>query len=483
MKNWSPKPKRAETDPEQPEQPKPLPIRFFEIYFRVFWKLCIIGLISGLGVVLGILIAYGAGYLAPAPQYTTLFALIGVALYFIFVLSPYFAGVSYVIRNFSRQEHAWISDIFTIAKKNYRRAVIVGIIDVVLIFMLYFSFAFYSLQTGVMAAFRYIIGMMALLLLWMHYYLYTMLVTFDFGLKALYLNSLMFALSRVLWNILITVIVLFLATLEYSAAMLFLANGDTILVLLMISVLGLGALFYTVGFWTYPTIKTKIIDRILRRRTMLQKGAAAPCEFYALRDLSYLGFEYFEIPLCELEALSAAEFVDFSERFKAFSLRALAGAGFCTEADLAGVEKLLADRRELLERAVNLGISILLMPAPKSFDKQTKQALIAVGEEAARHHMTLCLTSDANSKVYNKIRDLGQSNIKWAVRFAADHAEDKKAWEDGIDQLRYVGLQQPADEAAQRALLERLRDLNYEGGVTLFGDGERTAEELRRFNR
>ena len=466
----------------QKEGTAPLPIRFFQIYVRVFWKLCLLGLIAGAGVVLGILIALGAAYISPVDRLSTLFGLLGVGLYYVFVVSPFFAGTSYLVRNFSRQEHAWISDIFTIARKNYWRAVAVGAIDVLIAFMLYFSFAFYTMQAGFMNFFRYIIFMIAILFLWMHYYLYTMLVTFDFSLKALYINSLMFALNRFFWNILITFIVLFLLVLEYSAAMLFLTNGDTILVLLIVSVLGLGALFYTVGFWTYPTIKSKIIDRIMHRRTMLKKGAVAPCEFYTLRDLSYLGYEYFEIPLPQLDALSAAEFVDFSERFKAFSLCTMAGADFCTEADLADVNKLIANREELLSRAENLGISILLMEAPGNFDEKTQLALAKVAEEAARHHMTLCLIGNVDNTVYDSIRELNRSNVKWAVRFSKDHNLDNKTWEDGIDQLRYVLLEQPAEEAEQKALLERLRDLSYEGGVTLFG-GERSEEELRRFNR
>ena len=36
----------------QKEGAAPLPIRFFQIYVRVFWKLCRLGLIAGAGVVL-----------------------------------------------------------------------------------------------------------------------------------------------------------------------------------------------------------------------------------------------------------------------------------------------------------------------------------------------------------------------------------------------------------------------------------------------
>ncbi|MBQ1935499.1 MAG: hypothetical protein II351_01445, partial [Clostridia bacterium] len=143
---------------------------------------------------------------------------------------------------------------------------------------------------------------------------------------------------------------------------------------------------------------------------------------------------------------------------------------------------LMADREEVLSRAENLGISILLMEAPESLDETLQLALEKVAEEAARHHMTLCLVSTANSTVYDAIRELNRSNVKWAVRFLKDHDLENKTWEDGIDQLRYVLLEQPAEEAEQKALLERLRDLSYEGGVTLYG-GERSEEELRRFKR
>lgn len=478
MKNKKQKSKPQE---EKTLKPAPLPLRFFQIYVRVFWKLCIIGLLSGLCVVLGGIAAWGAVKIFNFTPFWE--ALLGIAVFYILVGAPFLSGIAYVIRNFSRQEHAWISDIFTIARKNYWRSVVVGLIDVVLAFMLYFSFAFYSMQAGEMYYLRYVIGMLAILFLWMHYYLYTMLVTFDFSIKALYLNSLLFALSRFVWNILITVIVAVLAVLEYSAVLLFFTNGDTILVLLLVSVLGLSTLFYTVGFWTYPSIKSKIIDRIIRRRTMLKKGAAALPDFYTLRDLSYLGYEYFELPLSALEQMSAAEYADFAERFKAFSLRALAVGDILTESELKAENAPLSLHEEGLERAQNLGVGILWMQAPKSWDEKTKQVLIAVGEAAARYHMTLCLMSAASDAVYTEIRMLGQSNVKWAARFLASDLLADKTWEDGIDQLYYVCLQQPGDLEEQQTLLERLRDLNYEGGVTLYGDTERTEEELRCFDR
>lgn len=478
MKNKKQKSKPQE---EKTFKPAPLPLRFFQIYVRVFWKLCVIGLLSGLFVVLGGFAAWGAVKLFHFTPFWE--ALLGIAVFYILVGAPFLSGIAYVIRNFSRQEHAWISDIFTIARKNYWRSVAVGLIDVVLAFMLYFSFAFYSMQAGEMYYLRYVIGMLAILFLWMHYYLYTMLVTFDFSIKALYLNSLLFALSRFVWNILITVIVAVLTVLEYSAVLLFFTNGDTILVLLLVSVLGLSTLFYTVGFWTYPSIKSKIIDRILRRRTMLKKGAAALPDFYTLRDLSYLGYEYFELPFSALEQMSAAEYADFAERFKAFSLQALAVGDIFAVSELKTEDAPLSLHEEGLERAQNLGVGILWMQAPKSWDEKTKQALITVGETAARYHMTLCLMSAATDAAYTEIRMLGQSNIKWAARFLASDLLVDKTWEDGIDQLYYVCLQQPGNPEEQQTLLERLRDLNYEGGVTLYGDTERTEEELRCFDR
>lgn len=142
---------------------------FFEIYFRKFWKLITANL---------------------------LFVLVSLPLATIGLAN---AGLTYVTRNFAREKHAFVSsDFFDTIKKNWKQALAVGIINgivtIVLVFDLYITIYLHVFtNTIVNMIYLAVSGVIAVVFVFMKYYIYMMMITFKLSIKQLYKNSFLFA--------------------------------------------------------------------------------------------------------------------------------------------------------------------------------------------------------------------------------------------------------------------------------------------------
>ena len=203
---------------------------FFDIYFRKFWKLCILNMLY---------------FVSCLPIVT-----IGAAT----------AGFTYVLRNFAREEHAFLwSDYFDTVKKNWKMSTIVFLIDIVVALLAFSAFSFYTspdvgLPSIVNTIATALITMMSLLYLFMHYYIYVMLVTFNVTFKQLFKNSFIFAIIGLWRNLLVTVLLLILGVL----IVLFFPMSIIVVFFIALSTMG-----FIVNFTVYPLIKRHMIDPIV----------------------------------------------------------------------------------------------------------------------------------------------------------------------------------------------------------------------------
>ncbi len=153
---------------------------FFEIYFRKFTKILLLNII---------------------------YVLLCIP---IITIGPATAAMTYCMRNFAREDHADISDFFEQFKKNFWQAlgvsIIQGICAVAIIFGLVF---YYSLMAhdNVFGFFGFCFALMgAVLFLFMSYYIYMLIVTFEQNLRQLIKNSFLFAFLGLGRNIITTII-------------------------------------------------------------------------------------------------------------------------------------------------------------------------------------------------------------------------------------------------------------------------------------
>lgn len=250
---------------------------FFELFGRKFTRLiqlnllffvCLIPIIIGLYTSFGFnpnLFTDGAvnmEVLKTQPLIQLSGDIVGLVIYILslFITGPAIAGFTYVIRNFQRQEHAWVmSDFKDNFKSNFKQATILAFIDSVVYFLLYVAFVFYTYAlpahssplTNFAPMLTAVIVVIAIVYTWMHYYIYVMMVTFDLRLKDIMRNALIFALGKLPLNVMITLIC--------GAIVIASVIFNTVIGIILSAIITLSLIGYIIVFSVYPTIENYLI--------------------------------------------------------------------------------------------------------------------------------------------------------------------------------------------------------------------------------
>ncbi len=126
-------------------------------------------------------------YYANVPQVIQLLLLaLSVLAY-----GPMRCGVTYVLRNYSRRTHSWISDIWDKAKENWKQGMLFGVIDCLLAYLIAFNMT-YTPAAGYetfMQIARYLSLLVGILYIFMRKYIYLMIVTVRLNLSSLIKNA------------------------------------------------------------------------------------------------------------------------------------------------------------------------------------------------------------------------------------------------------------------------------------------------------
>ena len=176
------------------------------------------------------------------------------------------AGITNVTRNIARDNHSFgLSDYFETIKKNLKQSLAVGFINTIITALLVFGAWFYNesyLQTQqeLSLAGLIMILIVAAIFGMMQFYMYTLMITFDFKLKGLYLNSFKFVLLN-LWRNLLCGICLVVAYGIYVFIALLFNDIRIWLIELIIMIATLPAFKHLlIQFFTFGSIKKYIID-------------------------------------------------------------------------------------------------------------------------------------------------------------------------------------------------------------------------------
>lgn len=218
---------------EGPGVPKDAPpksrfVVFFEVLGRKFWNIIKVNLLFNLFNIPALIffIFFSMYYLDLLIQAGALeVPMDDIALYLLGVVVPLLlpavcfplittgpaqAGMTYVLRNYSREEHSFIwSDFIEHAKKNFKQSMIVGLINCVVTVLSLIDIYIYLNIEGtslwVTAANALIIVAFGLFAM-MSMYIYPMMVTFKLTIKQLYKNAFLFAIMKFFPNLLILII-------------------------------------------------------------------------------------------------------------------------------------------------------------------------------------------------------------------------------------------------------------------------------------
>lgn len=114
----------------------------------------------------------------------------------IVTIGPATAGMTWVLRNWARDEHAWVwSDFFDHMKSNFWQGLALFAIDVLAAFVLWVNIRFYNAMGQANQIFymiKYLVLGIALIFAMMHIYIYPMMVTYKMRLRDMLKNAFIF---------------------------------------------------------------------------------------------------------------------------------------------------------------------------------------------------------------------------------------------------------------------------------------------------
>ena len=254
-------------DPNAP--PSPGIVVFFQVFFRKFWKLIQVNLLFVLFNIPALAAMLAAVmFLFPAQvsddivldlffRLSVGFVLVAIP---IITVGPAQAGFTYVLRNFAREEHAFIwYDFKDNAKKNLKQSLIICFIDFVLVIVFGFVINFYIKfpDGGSLTAFAAGIAIIAFIFfLMMHIYIYPMLVTFKLTVKQIYKNAFIFSIVGLIPNLMIIILCIALVLLTF-----FFNTYIGILLYIFITSSFIGLILNS---YAWPKLKKYMVDRIIR---------------------------------------------------------------------------------------------------------------------------------------------------------------------------------------------------------------------------
>ena len=211
--------------------------RFFELYFRNFWKL---------------ISAQFWCVLLSLPVLTTGLGQVGLA---------------YVCRMAARDKHTFVtSDFFDAIKKNWKRALPLGIINCIILAVfavdmwLLYIFSTHSNMSPVMCSIVFVASMFFFTAFsFAKFYQYTLMITFDFKLKTIIKNSWLFATLGVKHNIIIGLSLSAVYIAMFWALYINYRIALPIIILLLLFIFPSFRMFL-IQFNVFPEVKKYIID-------------------------------------------------------------------------------------------------------------------------------------------------------------------------------------------------------------------------------
>ena len=166
--------------------------RFWEVYFRKFFDLIKVNLLFAIPTAIILVLSFMFGMFITSVNANLSF-LGWLPMIF---LSPFVAGLTFVCRNYAREEHAFIlSDFWDAVKNNWKQSLANGIICYIFYVLMSISIPFYSsqLSSNSLLYIPFVVCcIISFLFICAQFYIPVMIITFDLGLKQIYKNAFIF---------------------------------------------------------------------------------------------------------------------------------------------------------------------------------------------------------------------------------------------------------------------------------------------------
>ncbi len=294
--------KRADRPDAPDEDTTPTFARYFKLLGRRFWKLISLNLLM-LPMVIPILLAvyfylgfdktpvennpifstlYGVNLIEQSPTVTQLldlfgaqlnipyggtltYVLIGICVVFLLVTFGWQnAGATYILRSMVRGEPVFLfSDYFYAIRRNLKQGFVMGVIDLLAIFLLVFDIFYFSsmpssfwIDCGFWA-----ICIMAVLYFFMRFYIYLLMVTFDLSIRKIFKNALIFTALGVKRNLMGLIGIVVITALNVVLFPIFMMTPLSFAIPLLLPFLYyLAVTAFTSTYAAYPIIDRYMIE-------------------------------------------------------------------------------------------------------------------------------------------------------------------------------------------------------------------------------
>ncbi len=189
------------------------------------------------------------------------YVFIGLTFLVVFTFGPVNAATSYVVRNLLKGEPVFMWDDMKYAvKRNIKQSLIYGIFDLVLTGMLIYDIYFFLLTMNrsiIDSMFFYVSLVAFVFYIFMRFYIYLMMVTFDLPLRKLFKNAMLFAFLGFKRNILALVSIVLVVILN---VIIFTFAPLMALGIALPLVITTGICTYIAAYAAWPKIKEIMID-------------------------------------------------------------------------------------------------------------------------------------------------------------------------------------------------------------------------------
>ena len=207
---------------------------------------------------------FGAQLNIPIYTNTTTYVLMGIAIGFLIITFGWQnVGITYLLRSLVRGDPVFIfSDYFYAIERNFKQGFLMGILDLLILFLLGFDYLFFSSQAS---TFFVDFGFFAVLLLAMLYffmrlYIYLMLITFDLPIRKILKNALIFSVLGIKRSIMAVLGLILIVALEVVLFALFNLTALGIAIPLITALLYfMGVTAFTCAYAAYPTIERYMV--------------------------------------------------------------------------------------------------------------------------------------------------------------------------------------------------------------------------------
>jgi uncharacterized membrane protein YesL len=242
---------------------KPVP-RFFSILQRKFFDLIKLNLLFCIPVAVVAVICYFLNTIIPV---------LVIDLFPLVLLSPFCAGLTFVTRNYAREEHAFIfSDFMDAVKQNWKQFLLNGLLLYIFISVMTIAISYYhnlSNQNIFGTIATVICIVMTYIVICSQYYVPVLIVTFDLKLFQIIKNSLIFAIVGLLRNFITTLLLIILVLVYIFATVMPL----TIIIMVCFTLFLLFSYCsFLINFAVYPLVDKMMIQPYLKMQKESKEG-------------------------------------------------------------------------------------------------------------------------------------------------------------------------------------------------------------------